>query len=70
MNPKIQEENPMDIYDLKKEISKIKKRDKELSIRTGKMEEYLQNFTFLKQSEADALENDIKKLNIPIYKPY
>ena len=65
MNPKIQEQIPISIYDLKKEVAKIKKRKKELSIRTGKTEEYINQYTVLKQSEADALEQDLIKLNIP-----
>jgi len=65
MNPKIQEEQPINIYDLKKEISKIKKRSKELGIRTGKTEEYLNQFTEIKLTEAVALEKDINKLNVP-----
>ncbi len=65
MNPKIQEQIPISIYDLKKEIAKIKKRSKELSIRSGKTEDYINQYTVLKQSEADALEQDLIKLNIP-----
>jgi DNA-directed RNA polymerase subunit F len=65
MNPKIQEEIPISLYDLKTEISKIKRREKELSLRTGKTEEYLNSFAALKQTQADSLEKDIRKLNIP-----
>ena len=65
MNPKIQEQMPISIYDLKKELTKIKKRSKELSIRTGKTEEYINQYTMLKQTEADSLEKDLLKLNIP-----
>lgn len=65
MNPKIQEQIPISIYDLKKEVAKIKKRNKELSIRTNKTEDYINQYTVLKQSEADSLEKDLIKLNIP-----
>ncbi len=70
MNPKIQEQTPISIYDLKKEITKIKKRKKELSIRTGKTEEYINQYTVLKQSQAESLEKDIIKLNIPRLKEH
>ena len=65
MNPKIIEEVPLSMYDLKKEIKKIQKRDAELSIRTAKTDEYLNNFLVLKQSDAEALEKEIAEMNIP-----
>jgi DNA-directed RNA polymerase subunit F len=68
MNPKVQEETPISIYDLQKEIKKIKKRDAELSIRAGKTEEYINQFTTLKVSDADALEKDLMGLDIPRFK--
>ena len=56
-------EVPINMYQLKKELEKIKKRDKELNFRANKTEEYLH------QVLADAKEGDlfekIQKLNIP-----
>jgi len=44
-------EKPVDINELKKELDKIKKRDKELNFRSTRTDEYLQNFVKLKSSE-------------------
>ena len=70
MNPKIQEEIPISIYELQKEIKKIKKRDSELSVRSGKTEEYLNQFTFIKQKDVEELEKNIIKLEVPRLKDY
>jgi DNA-directed RNA polymerase subunit F len=70
MNPEVQEEQPISIYDLKREVSKIKRREDELGLRTGKTEEYLNQFVVLKLKDADALEQDIIKLDIPRLKDY
>lgn len=70
MNPKIQEELPISIYELQKEMKKIRKRDGELAIRAGKTEEYINQFTFLKQKEVDELEKALMKLNVPRLKDY
>jgi DNA-directed RNA polymerase subunit F len=65
MNPKIQEEAPISIYDLRKELKNIKKRDDELSIRSGKTEEYVNQFASLKDKEAEDIEKEIMKMEIP-----
>ena len=65
MNPKIQEETPISIYDFKKELTQIKKRSPELGVRTAKMEEYLNSFIVLKQKDAEDLEKEIIKLEVP-----
>ena len=65
MNPKIQEEAPVSIYDIKKELTSIKKRDEELSIRAAKTEEYINQFAVLKQKQAADLEKEITDLEIP-----
>ena len=51
MNPKILNEVPVSMYDIKQELVKIKKRDTELNIRTTKTEEYLKNFASLSQDD-------------------
>ena len=56
-------ENPMNIYQLKKELDRIKKRDNELNFRANKTEEYLNQIATLKN--ADELFDRIMKLNIP-----
>ena len=44
-------ETPINIYQLKKELEKIKKRDNELNFRTNKTEEYLNQVAALKNAE-------------------
>ncbi|MBT3720433.1 hypothetical protein HN789_06025 [archaeon] len=70
MKPQIIAEEPINIYDLKKEISKIKKRDEELSLRSTKTEEYLNSFVVLKQKEAKDLEDELLALEVPRVKDF
>jgi DNA-directed RNA polymerase subunit F len=56
-------EIPISMHELKKELEKIKKRDKELNFRAAKTEEYLQQITSFKKS--DELNEKLVKLNIP-----
>ncbi len=56
-------ETPMNMYQLKKELEKIKKRDNELNFRANRTEEYLQQVLTLKNT--DELFDKIMKLNIP-----
>ena len=65
MNPKIESETPISIYELKREISKIKKRDTELKIRTGKTEDYISQVSSLSLKDIDKLEKSILNLEIP-----
>ena len=55
-------ENPINTYELKEELSKIKKRDKELSFRAQKTEDHLVQTATHKN--ADHLYDKIIKLNI------
>ncbi|MBN2422125.1 hypothetical protein JXB41_02770 [Candidatus Woesearchaeota archaeon] len=65
MNPTIISEDAVSLYDISKELKKIKKRDEELNIRTKKLDEYLNNFLELKQKQAEELEKELTDLNIP-----
>ena len=56
-------ESPIDSYQLKKELEKIRKRDGELNFRANRTEEYLQQTCSLKKSEE--LFDKIVKLAIP-----
>ncbi len=56
-------ETPISMNELKKELEKIKKRDKELNFRATKTEEYLQQISSSKK--ADELYEKLSKLNIP-----
>lgn len=70
MKPQISEEQPISIYELKKEISKIKKRDDGLSLRATKTEEYLNSFVVLKQKDAEDLEKELIALEVPRLKDF
>ena len=56
-------ETPINIYQLKKELEKIKKRDSELNFRASRTEEYLNQVLALKNAEV--LFDKLAKLNIP-----
>ena len=56
-------EAPINTYQLKKELERIKKRDNELNFRANRTEEYLHQITALKN--ADELFDKLMKLNIP-----
>jgi len=56
-------ENATNIYQLKKELDRIKKRDGELNFRAAKTEEYLNQVASHKN--ADGLFEKIMHLNIP-----
>ncbi len=63
MPTEIISEVPISISDLKQELEKIKKRDKELNFRAARTEEYLQNFSTL--NDPAGLSKKIEALNIP-----
>lgn len=63
MTAKIISETPIDLSTLKRELEKIKKRDKELNFRATRTEEYLQHFDTLKSSEE--LSKKLDTLKIP-----
>ena len=56
-------EKPIDINELRKELERIKSRDKELNFRAARTEEYLQHFASLKNS--DKLFKEIDALKVP-----
>ena len=57
-------ETPMNVYQLRKEIERIKKRGDELNFRAGKTEEYLHQ-TASEIKNAEELFDRIMKLNVP-----
>ena len=62
MASEIISETPISTNQLKEELEKIKKRDKELNFRAAKTEEHLEHLDISKN--ADALFDKINKLNI------
>ncbi len=59
--PEIIGEIPLSMVEVKDEIEKIKKRDKELSFRTSRTEEYLNHFI---NKDAFKLVESLKKLKL------
>ena len=59
----ILEETPMSMAQLKEELGRIKKRDKELNFRATKTEDYLNQVVTIK--DADALFKKLVGLNVP-----
>lgn len=65
INPKILEEAPLTGAEVKEELEKTKKRDKELGFRANKTDEYLGQMIQLKQEKAKELVSKLAGLNIP-----
>ncbi|MFH1211931.1 MAG: hypothetical protein V1659_03295 [Candidatus Woesearchaeota archaeon] len=65
----ILEKSPVSMSELRAELKKIKKRDGELSFRSNRTNDYLDNFSLLSKKDADSVFEDISKLNIPRLKP-
>jgi DNA-directed RNA polymerase subunit F len=65
MEPKIISQTSVSIADLKSEIEKIKKREKEPSLRVTKMEDYLNSVTSLSASKEKELVDALRKLDVP-----
>ena len=64
-NPKIIEETPINLANLKSIFIKLKKRDEELNYRLSKMQEFFEAVPVLKKKEADELFTKLKDLEIP-----
>jgi DNA-directed RNA polymerase subunit F len=64
-NPKILEETAISMAEIKNELSKIKKRDKELNFRSNKTDEYLKQFTLLDLKTSQEVSKKIEDLAIP-----
>ncbi len=65
MEPKIISQTPVSMAELKLEIEKIRKREKEPSIRVTKVEDYLNSLSHLAAEKEKKLIEEIKKLEIP-----
>jgi DNA-directed RNA polymerase subunit F len=58
-------ETPISGSELMQELARIKKRDKELSFRGTKTEEYVQQFISLDHAKSKELFDKLNKLNVP-----
>ena len=65
MESKIMSEAPISLTALKEEIAKVKKQDKEPSIRVTKVEDYLNSMAPLSTAKEKELVEAIKKLDVP-----
>jgi DNA-directed RNA polymerase subunit F len=63
--PTVVEEVPMSLIEVKEEIEKIKKRDKEINFRVTKTEDYLNSFVKNSYKEHKELFEKLNTLNIP-----
>ncbi len=61
----ILEEKPITMAELKEELNKIKKKNKELNFRAGKTQEYLSQFSKYDYNKIKGLIDKIEKLKIP-----
>lgn len=65
MKPKIINEEPMSIAEVKASLDNIKKRDGELTFRGNKTEDYVNQFAVVEKKKASELLEKLEKLNIP-----
>ncbi|RMF05410.1 hypothetical protein D6764_04790 [Candidatus Woesearchaeota archaeon] len=63
--PEVISEEPMNMVEVKAELSKIKKRDEELNFRANKTEEYLQQLHLPSKAKAKELYEKLVALEIP-----
>jgi len=63
--PVIVNETPVNMVQVKEELNKIKKRDKELNFRAIRTEEYLNQLVELDAKNAQELYSKIEALNVP-----
>lgn len=61
---KIISEKPITIVELKEELERIKKRDKELNFRANKTDEYLNQFAKIKPKDVKEIAKKIEALKI------
>jgi len=63
-NPQIMEETPITLVELKADLEKIEKRDKELNYRSNKTKEYIHNFVNLSKDQKEELNKKLVDLDM------
>ncbi len=63
-NPKLIEEKPVTLVDLKTDLEKIEKRDKELNYRSNKTQEYINHFVTLTKEKKEELQKKLIDLDM------
>ncbi|MBT7902965.1 hypothetical protein HN587_03805 [Candidatus Woesearchaeota archaeon] len=69
MNPKILDENPISMSEVKETLKMIKERDSELNFRAQHTEEFLNMFVEYTEKQTAELFKKIKELEVPRLKP-
>lgn len=64
-HPEIVQEEALSVYDALKEIKAIKKRDEDVSLRVGRCEEFINNYSPLSEKAAGEIKKKILELDIP-----
>lgn len=64
-NPKIINETPIPMAQVKEELERIKTRDNELNFRANKTQEYLDQFVSINTKTAEEITKKISKLAVP-----
>lgn len=65
MRPEIIKETPVTLAEAKGDLTRIKKRDGELTFRGNKTEEYLEQFAAVEEKKAKEIYKKIEALEIP-----
>lgn len=65
VKPEILKETPMTMAEVKEEIDRIKKRDKEPNVRIQKAEEYIGQFVKHNPKKIQEIKEKITKLDVP-----
>ncbi|MBI2549049.1 hypothetical protein HYW21_06900 [Candidatus Woesearchaeota archaeon] len=65
VQPTILTEVALTMGEVKQQVQAIKKRDKDLNLRTQKTEDYLKLFAHLDQKKEEELKKKLVELNIP-----
>jgi DNA-directed RNA polymerase subunit F len=63
--PTVISDQPLHLYEVKKELKAIKKRDEQLSVRANRVDEYVNMFTPLSEKAASELKEKLKALDVP-----
>lgn len=65
VKPEVISEEPITMVEMKEELKRIKKRDKELHFRSQRTEDYLNQFVHVKPDEAKKFIAKLEGLKIP-----
>lgn len=64
-NPIIVEETPISMAEMKNELARIRRRDKELNFRSNRTDDYLKQFTLVDAKTATEISEKMQALDIP-----